>query len=89
MKYFQYQFLILVLLHISTISTKKILLDYNDELDFITKDGKLYFPISQEESIFKIKHLRSLTKYKENRKLEEEEPEKVICEEEMVTGSTY
>ena len=89
MKYFQYQFLILVLLHISTISTKKILLDYNEELDFITKDGKLYFPISQEESIFKIKHLRSLTKYKENRKLEEEEPEKVICEEEMVTGSTY
>ena len=89
MKYFQYQFLILVLLHISTISTKKILLDYNEELDFITKDGKLYFPISQEQSFLKIKHLRSLTKYKENRKLEEEEPEKVICEEEMVTGSTY
>ncbi len=89
MKYFQYKFLILVLLHISTISTKKILLDYNEELDFITKDGKLYFPISQEQSFLKIKHLRSLTKYKENRKLEEEEPEKVICEEEMVTGSTY
>ena len=85
---FSYYILLLVL-HISTISTKKILLDYNEELDFITKDGKLYFPISQEESIFKIKHLRSLTKYKENRKLEEEEPEKVICEEEMVTGSTY
>jgi metal transporter CNNM len=89
MKYFQYKFLFLVLLLFSIISSKKILLDYNEELDFITKDGKLYFPISQEQSLLKIKHLRSFSKYKENRKLEEEEPEKVICEEEMVSGSTY
>ena len=69
MKYFQYKFLFLVLLHFSIISSKKILLDYNEELDFITKDGKLYFPISQEQSLLKIKHLRSFSKYKENRKL--------------------
>ena len=89
MKYFQYKFLFLVLLHFSIISSKKLLLDYNEELDFITKDGKLYFPISQEQSLLKIKHLRSFSKYKENRKLEEKEPEKVVCEEEMVSGSTY
>jgi len=90
MNYFQYTVLFFVLLNLSLISSKKLLLDYNEELDFITKDGKLYFPVSQEISVLKIKHLRSLSKDKETRILEEEEKqEKVICEEEMVTGSTY
>ena len=90
MNYFQYTVLYFVLLNLSLISSKKLLLDYNEELDFITKDGKLYFPVSQEISVLKIKHLRSLSKDKETRILEEEEKqEKVICEEEMVTGSTY
>ena len=90
MNYFQYKVLFFVLIHLSLISPKKILLDYNEELDFITKDGKLYFPVSQEISVLKLKHLRSLSKDKETRILEEDEKqEKVICEEEMVTGSTY
>ena len=90
MNYFQYTVLFFVLLNLSLISSKKLLLDYNEELDFITKDGKLYFPVSQEISVLKLKHLRSLSKVKETRILEEEEKqEKVICEEEMVTGSTY
>ena len=90
MNYFQYKVIFFVLIHLSLISPKKILLDYNEELDFITKDGKLYFPVSQEISVLKLKHLRSLSKDKETRILEEDEKqEKVICEEEMVTGSTY
>ena len=90
MNYFQYKVLFFVLFNLSLISPKKILLDYNEELDFITKDGKLYFPVSQEISVLKLKHLRSLSKDKETRILEEDEKqEKVICEEEMVTGSTY
>ncbi len=92
MRYFQFKFLIFVLLNlnISIIYSKKILLEYNEELDFITKDGKLYFPVSPEISVSKLKHLRSLNKGKETRIIDEEkEPEKVICEEEMVTGGTY
>ena len=92
MRYFQFKilFFILLNLNISIISSKKILLEYNEELDFIEKDGKLYFPVSPEISISKIKHLRSLNKDKGTRILDEEkEPEKVICEEEMVTGGTY
>ena len=80
----------LFILSISIISSKKILIDYNDELDFIIKDGKYYFPISEEKSFFKIKNLRSLKKLEKTRNLDEkQEGEKVICEEEMVTGGTY
>ena len=84
-----------VLLLLQIISSKKMLLDYNEELDFITKDGKLYFPVSQEKSISKLKHLRDKSQIKSIRNLEDSESseegkeEPVPCVEEMVTGSTY
>jgi len=85
--------LFLVLLSIQIISSKKLLVEYNEELDFISKDGKLYFPVPQESSSSKIKHLRSFyQKNKEIRNLEEaagKEEEAPACVEEMVTGSTY
>ena len=88
MKFIKKNFLFLILLTICFTSSKKILIDYNEELDFIIKDGTYYFPLSEKKSPIKIKNLLSLSK---NRNLEEEkkEPEKVICEEEMVTGGTY
>ena len=88
MKFFKNNFLFLILLTICSTSSKKILIDYNEELDFIIKDGTYYFPLSEKKSPIKIKNLLSLSK---NRNLEEEkkETEKVICEEEMVTGGTY
>ena len=81
----------LIILTFSIISSKKITIDYNEELDFIMKDGKYYFPLPEEKSLSKIKNLRSLSNFKKTRTLEEpkEGEEKVICEEEMVTGSTY
>lgn len=81
----------LIILTFSIISSKKITIDYNEELDFIMKDGKYYFPLPEEKSLSKIKNLRSLSNFKKIRTLEEpkEGDEKVICEEEMVTGSTY
>ncbi len=81
----------LIILTFSIISSKKITIDYNEELDFIMKDGKYYFPLPEEKSLSKIKNLRSLSNFKKIRALEEpkEGDEKVICEEEMVTGSTY
>lgn len=81
----------LIILTFSIISSKKITIDYNEELDFIVKDGKYYFPLPEEKSLSKIKNLRSLSNFKKIRTLEEpkEGDEKVICEEEMVTGSTY
>ena len=92
MKIFQNKYIFFILLIVSKISSKKILIDYNEELDYIIKDGKYYFPIPEEKSFIKIKNLRSLNKNKQIRILEEEkgkEPEKVICEEEMVTGGKY
>ena len=85
-------FLLLFLLNLKNISLKKLLLDYNEELDFITKDGKFYFPVSHEKSVSKIRHLRSFSKNKPYRNLEDDEKkeeEPVACVEEMVTGSTY
>ena len=81
----------LIILTFSIISSKKITIDYNEELDFIMKDGKYYFPLPEEKSLLKIKNLRSSSNFKKIRTLEEpkEGDEKVICEEEMVTGSTY
>ena len=81
----------LIILTFSIISSKKITIYYNEELDFIMKDGKYYFPLPEEKSLSKIKNLRSLSNFKKTRTLEEpkEGEEKVICEEEMVTGSTY
>ena len=92
MKLFQNKYIFFILIIISIISSKKITIDYNEELDYIIKDGKYYFPIPEEKSFIKIKNLRSLNKNKQIRILEEEkgkEPEKVICEEEMVTGGKY
>lgn len=87
------KFFILILLIIQIISSKKLLVEYNEELDFITKDGKLYFPVPQESSSSKMKHLRSFYKTnKDNRNLQEKEGKEEglpTCEEEMVTGSTY
>ena len=92
MRLIQNKYIFFILLIISVISSKKIIIDYNEELDYIIKDGKYYFPIPEEKSFVKIKNLRSLFKSKQTRILEEEkgtEPEKVICEEEMVTGGKY
>ena len=92
MRLIQNKYFFFILLIISVISSKKIIIDYNEELDYIIKDSKYYFPIPEEKSFVKIKNLRSLFKSKQTRVLEEEkgtEPEKVICEEEMVTGGKY
>ena len=92
MKFFQNKYIFFILLIISIISSKKITIDYNEELDYIIKDGKYYFPIPEEKLFVKIKNLRLLYKNKQTRILDEEkekEPEKVICEEEMVTGGKY
>ena len=90
MGFIKKKFYFLIILSITIISSKKILIDYNEELDYIIKDGKYYFPIPEEKSFSKIKNLRSLTKIQKTRILDEEkEGEKVICEEEMVTGGKY
>ena len=91
MKFIQGKYIFLYILSISIISSKKIIIDYNEELDFIVKDGKYYFPLPEEKSLIKIKNLRTLNNYKQTRTLEEEKKgeEKIICEEEMVTGGKY
>ena len=90
MNFIKIYFFLIFALTISTISTTKILLDYNEELDIIIKDGKYYFPFSESKSLSKKKNLLSSIKKKELRNLEEQkEQEKVICEEEMVTGGKY
>ena len=88
MKLIQNHYIFLIILSISIISSKKIIIDYNEELDFIVRDEKYYFPFPEEKSIGKIKNLRSLTNFKQ-RTLEEGGNEKTICEEEMVTGGKY
>ena len=90
MNFIKIYFFLIFALTKSTISTTKILLDYNEELDIIIKDGKYYFPLSESKSLPKKKNLLSPIKNKEIRNLEEQkEQEKVICEEEMVTGGKY
>ena len=91
MKFIQRKYIFLYILSISIISSKKIIIDYNEELDFIVKDGKYYFPLPEEKSLIKIKNLRTLNNYKQTRTLEEEKKgeEKIICEEEMVSGGKY
>ena len=90
MNFIKIYFFLIFALTISTISTTKILLDYNEELDIIIKDGKYYFPLSESKSLPKKKNLLSPIKNKEIRNLEEQkQQEKVICEEEMVTGGKY
>jgi metal transporter CNNM len=91
MKFIQGKYIFLYILSISIISSKKIIIDYNEELDFIVKDGKYYFPLPEEKSLIKMKNLRTLNNYKQTRTLEEEKKgeEKIICEEEMVSGGKY
>ena len=91
MKFIQRKYIFLYILSVSMFSSKKIIIDYNEELDFIVKDGKYYFPLPEEKSLIKIKNLRTLNNYKQTRTLEEEKKgeEKIICEEEMVTGGKY
>ena len=48
MRLIQNKYIFFFLLIISVISSKKIIIDYNEELDYIIKDGKYYFPIPEE-----------------------------------------
>ena len=87
MKYFHKCCLILIIiLNIQSILCKKIYLEYNEEFDFITKDGKYYFPLSSSQLNKKIKNLRVTPLRKTEEASKEELP---ACVEEMVTGSTY
>jgi len=89
MKYFQNYFFILFILNISNIYSKQILLEYNEEFDFITKDGKYYFPISESSLGKKLKHLRVQTHLRKTEESAGETNELPTCVEEMVTGGTY
>ena len=55
MNFIKIYFFLIFALTISTISTTKILLDYNEELDIIIKDGKYYFQLSESKSLPKKK----------------------------------
>jgi len=89
MKYFQKCVFIILIINIQIIFSKKILLDYNEEFDFIIKDGKYYFPISEEIIPNKLKHLRVQSQLRKTEEKVKEEKEPEPCVEEMVTGGTY
>ena len=89
MKYFQKCVFIILIINIQIIFSKKILLDYNEEFDFIIKDGKYYFPISEETIPNKLKHLRVQSQLRKTEEKAKEEKEPEPCVEEMVTGGTY
>ena len=89
MKYFQKCVFIILIINIQIIFSKKILLDYNEEFDFIIKDGKYYFPISKEIIPNKLKHLRVQSQLRKTEEKVKEEKEPEPCVEEMVTGGTY
>ena len=89
MKYFQKCVFIILIINIQIIFSKKILLDYNEEFDFIIKDGKYYFPISEETIPNKLKHLRVQSQLRKTEEKVKEEKEPEPCVEEMVTGGTY
>ena len=89
MKYFQKCVFIILIINIQIIFSKKILLDYNEEFDFIIKDGKYYFPISEEIIPNKLKHLRVQSQLRKTEEKIKEEKEPEPCVEEMVTGGTY
>ena len=46
MKYIQIYILVFLIINIQYISSKNINVEYNEESDFILKDGKYYFPVS-------------------------------------------
>ena len=89
MKFFYKCFLLLIVLNIQSIITKKIYLDYNEEFDFITKDGKYYFPVSTSILNKKIKNLRIQAQIRKTEETVKEGAEPQACVEEMVTGGTY
>jgi metal transporter CNNM len=89
MKFFYKCFLLLIVLNIQSIITKKIYLDYNEEFDFITKDGKYYFPVSTSILNKKIKNLRIQAQIRKTEEAVKEGAEPQACVEEMVTGGTY
>ena len=69
MKYFSQYFLLLLILNVQNFLCKKIYLEYNEELDFIEKDGKYYFPISETALPMKLKNLRTQPKFVKPKKL--------------------
>ena len=89
MKYFSQYFLLLLILNAQNFLCKKIYLEYNEELDFIEKDGKYYFPISETALPMKLKNLRSPTQIRKTEEASPEAKEPEPCVEEMVTGGTY
>ena len=89
MKYFPNFFLIIVFLNYSNIFSKKVYIEYNEEFDYIQKDGKYYFPISEEIIPNKLKHLRVQSQLRKTEEKVKEEKEPEPCVEEMVTGGTY
>ena len=84
MKTFPKIFFALLIFNFNPILPKKIILEYNEDLDYITKDGKYYFPVSEDNIHLRLKNLRI---QKQIQKTEEKEGEP--CGEELVTGSTY
>lgn len=90
MKYLQkYIYPLIIILNIQISFSKKIYIEYNEEFDFITKDGKYYFPVSDSILNKKIKNLRVGTQIRKTEEAIKEEAEPPACVEEMVTGGTY
>ena len=80
---------LIIILNIQISFSKKIYIEYNEEFDFITKDGKYYFPVSDSIVNKKIKNLRVGTQIRKTEEAIKEEAEPPACVEEMVTGGTY
>ena len=80
---------LIIILNIQISFSKKIYIEYNEEFDFITKDGKYYFPVSDSILNKKIKNLRVGTQIRKTEEAIKEEAETPACVEEMVTGGTY
>ena len=89
MKYFPNFFLIIVFLNYSNIFSKKVYIEYNEEFDYIQKDGKYYFPITEDLLPIKMKNLRSQTNLRKTEETKKEAEGEDPCAEQMVTGSTY
>ena len=87
MKYFPKIFFVLLFLNFNFISSKKIIVEYNEEFDYIIKGGKYYFPNKRDDNSSKNKNFRIPNKiFMAEEKVEKEENP---CEEELVTGSIY
>ena len=84
MKSFPKIFIILLIFNFTFISSKKIIVEYNEEFDYIIKEGKYYFPTNKDINSSKKKNLAIPTRI-----FMAEEKAENPCEEELVTGSTY